>query len=218
MSQEHNEGQSSTAQVSNCGASGNNVTGTLIGETLTIRGNGAMRDYNNFEETSAWRDSFEGDISKVVIDDGVTYIGMRAFDGWCVESVIISGSVASIGQWAFGDCMFLTSVIIHNGVTFIENGAFSDCYSLTSVTIPASVTSIESWSFHECTSLRSVFCLNPVPPAIGDSAFGEVGEIIPIDLYVPKKSIGDYKSDPSWKRFPMFVIKALEESEEWKKE
>ena len=61
-----------------------------------------------------------GKIKKVIIEDGVTYIGGNAFYG----------------------CTNLTSVTIPNSVTRIEYQAFGGCSSLTSVIIPNSVTHI----------------------------------------------------------------------------
>lgn len=46
---------------------------------------------------------FEGDISSVVIEDGVTYIGARVFQYWDITSVTIPDSVTSIGAGAFED-------------------------------------------------------------------------------------------------------------------
>jgi hypothetical protein len=57
-------------------------------QTLTISGTGAMADYNS--DNQPWKD-FRGDITSVVIEDGVT----------------------SIGNNAFKDCTSLTSVTIY---------------------------------------------------------------------------------------------------------
>lgn len=68
-----------------CGTTGHetDVTWLLTGEspncTLTISGTGAMADYEDLSERP-W-DGYVGDITKVVIGDGVTSIGNNAFNG-----------------------------------------------------------------------------------------------------------------------------------------
>ena len=84
--------------------------------TLTISGT-SMTDYE--PKSTPWYDN-RHKIKKVVIEDGVTNIGINAFDG----------------------CTGLSSIEIPNSVTRIGFQAFRECYALTSVTIPNSVTSI----------------------------------------------------------------------------
>lgn len=92
---------------------------------LTISGNGPMDKYGS----QPWKR--EGDVEKVVIENGVTFIGPSAF-------------------WEYDRPHHLKSVVIGNSVTCIGNGAFSHCSSLTSVTIPNSVTIIEDLAFYGC--------------------------------------------------------------------
>ena len=70
-----------------------------------------------------------------------------------LTSVVIGGSVTSIGSAAFRGCSGLTSVVIGDGVTSIGSSAFKDCSGLTSVVIPDSVTSIGSYAFEGCSKL-----------------------------------------------------------------
>ena len=71
-------------------------------QTLTISGTGAMADYNS--DNQPWKD-FRGDITSVVIEDGVT----------------------SIGDYAFFDCPSLASVTIYAPeLTYYGEDAFSN--------------------------------------------------------------------------------------------
>lgn len=61
--------------------------------------------------------------------------------------VVIPEGVTSIGSRAFEDCSALTSVDIPEGVTQISSYAFRRCTNLVRVKIPVSLTSIEGLAF-----------------------------------------------------------------------
>ena len=143
-------------------------TWTLDDEgVLTISGNGDMENYPH-GSVSPWGQ----EITEVVIQNGVTSIGVWAFAlRYCLTNVTIPDSVTSIGFGAFVNCNSLSSVTIPDSVTRIEQSAFIYCTSLTSITIPDSVTSIGDYSFRGCTSLTSVIIPDSVT-SIGEEAFG----------------------------------------------
>ncbi len=107
----------------------------------------------------------------IIIPEKVSYkskeltvisIGEKAFYESKITSVIIQGSVTSIGNDAFRGCSTLASVYIPSSVTSIQSNAFYGCSSLASVSIPNSVTSIQSKTFYDCSSLVSVSIPNSV--------------------------------------------------------
>ena len=106
------------------GKCGTNVTYSLDTSTdvLTISGTGDMKDYSG-KNSPFYEDPF-------------------------IESIIIENGVTSIGVYAFYGCTSLTNVTIGNNVTSIGSFAFEKCTSLTNVTIPNSVTSIGSEAFY----------------------------------------------------------------------
>ena len=125
--------------------------------TLTISGEGAMKNYYNNSPATQKKDN----IKKVVIEDGVTSIGDYAF-GYCssLASIEIPSSVTNIGNGAFSDCSSLASITIPESVTSIGNFAFCGCIRLTDITIPKSVTSIGINVFGDCTVLTEVLLEN----------------------------------------------------------
>lgn len=111
---------------------GTDVTVTIVGDTLTVSGNGPMKDYR--ATTVPWNVS-KNAIKKIVIDEGVTSIGLFAFDS-CVnlESVKIASTVTNIGNAAFSECNHLTKIEMPLSAA-IDRTAFSNVYSLSELTI-----------------------------------------------------------------------------------
>jgi uncharacterized repeat protein (TIGR02543 family) len=115
--------------------------------------------------------SLAGDITSVVIQEGVTSIGSWALsDLGRVSSISVPQSITSIGAAAFAYSEALTSLVIPAGVTSIGDATFYNCISLQSVTIPSSVTTIGATAFHNCQVLNSLTIPAGVT-SIGDSAF-----------------------------------------------
>lgn len=146
------------------GYSGNldNITFT-DGPANLIKENGIIYGYNKILEV---RDKT---VTEVVIPDGITEIGEKAFSG-CnnLQSITIPDSVTSIGNEAFHGRSTLTTINGGNGVTALGDWAFMDCTALTTVNFP-NVKTIGEWAFDSCTALVSVNL--PSIETIGDKAF-----------------------------------------------
>jgi hypothetical protein len=154
-----------------------NVVAVLSDGTLTISGEGAMR---NFGQSGATRppwivDGVQDEINTVIIEDGVTTVGDWAFRN-CAEitEVVIGNDVTSIGWGAFRNCAGLTSVVIGNSVTSIGQSAFEDCINLISINIPNSVETIGPFAFRFCINLTSINIPNSVTTIEG-AAFAVSG-------------------------------------------
>ena len=94
-------------------------------------------------------------------------------------AVIIPDGVTRIGERAFFDKRWLTGVTIPDSVTGIGEYAFSDCYYMEYITIPQSVTVIGSGAFIYCEGLTGVTILNESAVIAGD-AFAGCGEELTI--------------------------------------
>ncbi|MBR0415044.1 MAG: leucine-rich repeat protein [Clostridia bacterium] len=92
----------------NTGTIGDNLTYSFDWETgtLTIGGTGALSD----TESAPWR-AYKDEITTIIIEDGVTAIGEKAFSA----------------------CYFLKTVVIGSGITTIFNEAFDDCNRFSDV-------------------------------------------------------------------------------------
>ena len=182
-------------------------TGVLSGKTLTISGTGAMPDFNfpegnlapwwNYEAlgmlTSFGNFKLEGELKKVVIQDGVTNVSNYAlFFLPAATQITLPESVTSIGRYGIALCSKLTGMSIPKGVTEIGDfglagngltavtlpdglqslgrGAFDACASLSGMTLPAAITAVPDKCFDDCTKLLTVDYKGEVT-AIGERAF-----------------------------------------------
>ena len=149
---------------------------------LTISGTGAMWDFylNEDRVTGAPWSLHRADLKTVVMEQGITSIGLQAFNL----------------------CQSLTDVTIPNSVTSIGNSAFYGCTSLTSFVFPKSVTSIGTSVFYWCELLTEIKVENPVPPAVSNGTFnGMFISMADITLIVPAGSKAAYQAADVWKDF-----------------
>lgn len=120
----------------NSGVCGDNVSWALIDGVLTIGGTGRMTDYTtNLFTPAPWYSMSNSRIKSVIITDGVTHIGNRAFDDCNIlTSVSIPASVTSIGSKAFDGCDSLTDIYFAGNESQWNNVRISDDF-ITQVTV-----------------------------------------------------------------------------------
>ncbi len=108
------------------------ITSAGNGYSLTIFGDGAMRDWPDADDVP-WAE-YRNDIVEVTIVEGVTKIGECAFWG-CVnmKKIALPESLEWINQYAFSWCHSLKTIAIPKNVDTIGTQAFWDCYNLTSI-------------------------------------------------------------------------------------
>lgn len=182
-------------------------TGVLSGKTLTISGTGAMPDFDfpngnlapwwNYEAlgmlTSFGSFKLEGELKKVVIQDGVTNVSNYAlFFLPAATQITLPESVTSIGRYGIALCSKLngvslpkavtaigdfglagnsfTAVSLPDGLQSLGRGAFDACASLSGMTLPAAITAVPGKCFNDCTKLLTVDYKGEVT-AIGERAF-----------------------------------------------
>jgi hypothetical protein len=121
-------------------------------------------------------------VTRVIVDDTVTSIGVLAFhECSSLTAIEIPSSVTSIGGWAFEGCSSLTAIEIPSSVTTIGDCAFDRCSSLTAIEIPSSVTIIGDDAFYQCSSLTAIEIPSSVT-IIGDQAFRHCSSLSAIEI------------------------------------
>lgn len=140
------------------------VTATLSGNTLTIRGIGAMQNFTT-AMLPPWYNN-KNSIDTLVIEKGVTTIGDYAFF-WCegiTGSLNLSEDITIIGNSAFANCTGLNSFAIPESVIKIGEQAFSGCSGLYTLTISKNVTTIGEGAFGTLSYNLSEINVDPSNP------------------------------------------------------
>lgn len=159
--------------------------------TITISGTGPMTDYQwvNGKTTCPWT-TYNGRITSVVIENGVTHVGNVSFRRFpCIVSASFPISVTDIGETAFYDCGRLEHLVLPARLKTIGDYAFGNCKSLKAIDIPADVETIGFGAFVHCTSLKKVtlpdglkktdswaFAENPIETVTFGSALEYIGK------------------------------------------
>ena len=116
---------------------GDQMSWALDGTTLYITGSGEMYD---FYSGAPWA-GYKSVISRVVLSDGITYVG----------------------AYAFNDYDGITSVEFGNSLISVGKDAFSGCDGLSAVTLPSSFKKFGENSFRSCSNLKEIHCSGNFP-------------------------------------------------------
>ena len=126
--------------------------------SLIISGNGRIPNYASVEETP-WAEAIAtGEVSAIVISDGITKVGDYAFTGCTAETVTLPDSLMAIGKYAFSNCSNLTEVTIPGNVGMIGENAFDSCGALQTVTITSGSTVVGANAFASCSGVLTIYC------------------------------------------------------------
>lgn len=115
---------------------------------------------------------YKGDITNLVIPEGVSIIESYAFLG-CeqIKTVEFGEDVEEIGLYAFQNCVNLEKMVCSSAVSVIKAGAFKGCASLKEADFSeCTISAIGYESFAGCKSLASVK-LHETLSEIGAKAF-----------------------------------------------
>ena len=112
---------------------------------------------------------YVGQHGDIIIPDGISEIGYRAFRGnpWlrygtstdgqsCPSRVIVPEGVSTISTEAFMFCGGITEIVLPSTLKNIALGAFAYCNQLKSINLPEGITNIPRFAFLGCSSLESI--------------------------------------------------------------
>ena len=102
-------------------------------------------------------------LTNIELPNGLTNIETGAFVESGLERVTIPDGVSVIGLGAFDGCSKITSIIIPDSVNTIAGSTFNRCSNMKNITIPESVTKIEPDAFGFCKILTAVTFLGDAP-------------------------------------------------------
>lgn len=146
------DAKASVLNSGTCGAVGNeeNVTWTFDSDgILTVSGQGAIKDYENFDGgiKPPWH-QYRRKINKIVIGEGITCIGVSAFHDMCeTELVLPTSSLKEIKGSAFLSNRSLKELNLPETVTVLGRFAFGHCQSLSEIEIPGSIKNVPDYAF-----------------------------------------------------------------------
>ena len=191
------------------GSLGDDITWTLNSMgVLTVTGTGAM------PSDASWN-SYAGQLTEVVIEEGITEIGDYAFSGCtALVAITIPESVTEIGYRAFegtawydnhpdgviyiggmlygykGEMPENTSIEVREGIVNIAAGAFDYQPNLIAITLPESLIKIGDYAFEECYNLGAISFPDKLTE-IGEGAFFYCSSLPKITIPKGVTEIGD---------------------------
>lgn len=145
----------------------NTETGKIV-----ISGHGPMYDYNSIDERP-WHGPSPSLFKSIVIEQGVTHIGDRAFWGFYgFDHLTLPMSVTSIGDEAFYACNYLTTLVMSSSVVSIGDYAFASCSGLDcELVLSDCLETIGEGAFTGCKKLKGDLLIPNSVKTIGNNAF-----------------------------------------------
>ena len=195
LSDDADEGEAAAADEEESeisGTCGDDLTWTFDESTgtLTISGSGEMTDYSS-ASSLPWYD-YRSSVTSVVIGEGVTSIGNRAF--WKCSSltdVAFPDSLETIGKYAFAYCSSLAEIGFSDGLTEIGTYAFGNCSGLTEISLSGNLETIGKYAFYNCSSLTEISFSGNLE-TIGTSAFENCSSLSEVGFSDGLTEIGDF--------------------------
>lgn len=182
----------------------------IINENGTIKGSEGLRNkkgsytlnipryLNGLKVTSIESEAFsskEGEkaysFTSLILPGTLVSIGEKAFmNSKSLLEVTMPRGVSVISDYAFAGCSSLKSFTFQDGVSSIGKGAFSGCTSFSEITIPGNVKNIGEEAFKGCTNLSKV-TLSKGVEIIGEESFASCIKLPTIFIPSSVSSIGD---------------------------
>lgn len=129
-------------------------------------------------------------------------IGEFAFASSGLTSLNIPDSVTTLGIGAFRGTK-LTSVVISTDITSLPDLIFDHCRSLETIKIGNNIKNIGDQAFYGCNNLKTVVCESATPPTLG----GYILSGVPgLKIQVPAGSADAYKAADIWSTYAPYIV------------
>ena len=140
---------------------------------LYINGSGAMFDFSYPNEIDVPWHNRAGEITKVVVEDGITTIGANSFGNLTkLKAIELPDTITVIGDSAFAGCTHagfrklvcptslvsiernafnntaIKEVVLNDGLRYIKDNAFYRSNKISTIVIPTSLESVGNAAFH----------------------------------------------------------------------
>lgn len=109
-------------------------------------------------------------ITTVFVDSGIESIGMCAFQGAGIKTLIVPATVTQLGTEFCQGCGALAYVSLPDGIKTLPTNAFGACTALEAIRLPGDLETIEPYAFNNCNQLKRITIPASVT-SIGDGAF-----------------------------------------------
>lgn len=115
-------------------------------------------EINGYTITAIGNNAFDGSksVKAITLPQTITSIGMGAFLGTSLTSIIIPEKVETIGENVFQSLVKLEEVCFPVALRSIDNMAFYECYAMKEIVLPEGIEHIGSSAFEWCTGLERV--------------------------------------------------------------
>ena len=136
--------------VSALGGTWNGVRWDIANGVLTVSG-GDIPDLD--ASSSAPWNKFGGTVTAIIIGEGVSVIGERAFEDMTAAVTLDLGGTAAIGRMAFSGCTSLSEITLPDSVRSVGDFAFAECSALQKAILSQNLNSLGEGVFESCPTL-----------------------------------------------------------------
>lgn len=172
------------------GTCGKDLKWSYSGTTLTIKGSGAMKNYNEVNKAPWYK--YKDEITTVILPEKLESIGILSFyDCTSLKSVVIPNNVKSIGDKAFYNCNALRTVVFGNNLKTIGRASFYKCEKLASVTFPNSLETIGDKAFYFCRSIVTLTIPEGIK-SLGKQAFTYCESLLRVEIKAKIKTLPEW--------------------------
>lgn len=127
-----------------------------------------------------------GELRRITLTERLERIGVAAFRGTGLRTIIFPASLYYVGADAFAGCRELDNVVIPKNLEKISDGMFEGCTALKKIEFSEELSEIGDRAFKDCEALDIVTIPDSVKK-IGDTAFEGTNK-----MFIIQCSFGSY--------------------------